>query len=114
MENNLQSVLERQIEQLKLKVRDGNRFILIGLVIMFGFLIWDCFMALNTGTTFYLIYFFSEIPRFGLIISLAGLIGHYIFSFIGLIIAIVGFIRKERTRQKMIPLIRDLNNIKNN
>lgn len=114
MENDLQSVLERQIQQLKLQVRDGNRFMFIGFGIMLAFLIYDLFIALETGTTFYLIYFFTKISRFGIIVSLAGLIGHYLFSFIGLIIAIVGIIRKDRARQKMIPIIRQLNELKNN
>lgn len=112
MDNNLESILERQIEQLKLKQRDGKRFMLIGFGIMLAFLIYDCVMALDTGTPFYLIYFFSEIPRFGLIPSLAGLIGYYFISFIGLILGIVGIIRKDRARQKMIPLVRQLNELR--
>ena len=113
MENNLESILERQIEQLKMKQRDGKRFMLIGFGIMFAFLIWDLFVALDTGTQFYLIYFFKyEIPQFGLILSLAGLIGHYLFSFIGFIIGIIGFIRNDRTKQKITSLVRQLNELK--
>lgn len=113
MENDLQSVLERQIEQLKLQVRDGNRFMFIGFGIMLGFIIWDLVMALDTGTPFFLTYALSEIPRYGIIV-LAELFGYYFISFIGLIIAIVGIIRKDRARQKMIPIIRQLNELKNN